>query len=227
MSNDRQSSGAVSREFLDCGVKRDWVKHGFGSPLVSFHSAIRLHRSTFKPYVREKAGMCRISIEIVKNTADYVCTRHFGERTVQLYHGTTLEAAKSMLKDGIDLFHARKADPGDFGRGFYLTGNLHRAKACGTAILEASLDVSEYAYIPNPYEPDNSPAGQLFRSLAFRGDSMLTCENGVPQQERHRVCSLIRDTFLKHGWKGIRADYNGGEYVVFDLSTIRNLEIQK
>lgn len=144
-----------------------------------------------------------------------------------LYHGTSKEAAPAMLRDGIDINHPRKADPGDFGLGFYLTGLLVRAKACGRVILTVVIDDSEYAYIPNPYEPDDSEAGRLFKSLAFdENDNMLTCASCFSKEKRFAVSRQIREEFIAHGYKGIKSDYHDGEYVVFDLSTIKKMEIK-
>lgn len=148
---------------------------------------------------------------------------------MRLYHGTTPEAGLSMLKDGIDLFHPRKADPGDFGRGFYLTNNIHRARACGKYILRVEVDDSQYADIPNPYEPDDSEAGKLFRSLAFDGDNMLTCVHSINREDRQKLCTRIREEFLKRGYKGIKTGWKRAgsiehEHVVFDLDTIKSMK---
>lgn len=143
------------------------------------------------------------------------------------FHGTTLDAALSMMKVGVDLYHPRKSDPGDFGLGFYLTGDIVRARAYGKAILIAALDMSEYAYIPSPYEPDDSKAGKLFRELAFAEDgNMRTCYSGFSKEQRQQISVEIRDKFLSWGWKGIRSDYSGGEIACFDLATIKKLTLK-
>ena len=48
--------------------------------------------------------------------------------TRTFYHGTSREQAAAMRIDGIDMSAPRKRDPGDFGWGFYLTGDLERAQ---------------------------------------------------------------------------------------------------
>jgi len=55
---------------------------------------------------------------------------------VRLFHATSDQAAESILRGGFDLNVARSSDPGDFGWAIYLTGNLSRARALGTAIIE-------------------------------------------------------------------------------------------
>ena len=69
--------------------------------------------------------------------------------TLQLwYHGTP--SYKKILASGFDIDAPRKHDPGDFGWGIYVVGNLPRAKAYGK-VLGVIFDTLSCAYIPNPY----------------------------------------------------------------------------
>ena len=141
------------------------------------------------------------------------------------FHGTNAEAAASILKDGVDIDHPRKKDPGDFGQGFYLTTMLIRAKVNGHSILEVDVDTSKFAFIPNPYQPIiGTEAGFLFKSLAFTSkDEMLTCAHCFRNEERKAACVKIRKTFMDRGFQGIMTKHHGDETVVFDLAAIKSI----
>ncbi len=147
---------------------------------------------------------------------------------MKLLHGTNLEAAESIIKNGVDMFHPRKKDPGDFGMGFYLTSSLIRANVNGHSILEVDLDVSKFAFIADPYNPDTSTMAQVFKSLAFNDkDEMLTCVHSVRFEERREVCMRIRNNFLTMGFQGIQTKHNGDETVVFDVASIKSIKIRE
>lgn len=145
------------------------------------------------------------------------------------FHGTSQDTWDSIKEHGVDFEARRKSDPGDMGWGFYLTGNLARAKSYGSTVLEAEVEESALAVIPNPYFLDGlertqpqTAAEKLFFSLAFDGEKMLTV-NGTTK-EREDTAKEIRRTFLRYGYKGIRSSYAGGETVIFDSSAIIKID---
>lgn len=67
-------------------------------------------------------------------------SNNFYKNNKYWYHGTTLNAAKSILKNGIDPLFAKKHLPSntyDFGPAFYLTSN--RSQAVKWAVRKSSL----------------------------------------------------------------------------------------
>jgi hypothetical protein len=143
-----------------------------------------------------------------------------------LYHGTSAERAAQILKSGFDLDAARTSDPGDFGWGLYLTPDLSTARAYGDVVLRVILDDSSYARIRDPYNPDlTQEADRLFHALAFQDGYMLTCFYGFSKEDKKRVSKAIRDEFLARGYGGISSSYRAGETVVFDASTIREVQV--
>jgi hypothetical protein len=143
------------------------------------------------------------------------------------YHGTEKQRALSMLSNGVDLGHPNKSDPGDFGLGFYLTENLSRAKAYGQTIIKVEVDLSQFAYIDNPYlKTHDTPESRLFYQMAFIGDKMVTVGHIHPAC-RLAICRAIREEFMVNKYKGICTKYSGGETVVFDLSSIKSMAIRE
>lgn len=146
-----------------------------------------------------------------------------------MYHGTTATCADSILERGIDLNWRRVRDPGDFGWGFYLTGQHQRARQHGQVVLAARIELTEFAHVSNPYFLDGldpvepqSDVEKLFHSIAFDGEQMLTV-NGRPDQRVH-VAKAVRDAFLAEGYAGIATPYDGWEVVVFDPTRIRTIQ---
>lgn len=144
----------------------------------------------------------------------------------RFYHGTSKERAAEILERGVDLNAPRSHDVGDFGWGFYITQNLVRAQQYGSVILEVEVDLSLFAYVPNPYfcegltpTQPQTPPERLFHSLAFDHEGrMKTVHQGLSGSDT--VARVIREEFLQHGYLGITTDRDDKETVVFDASTI-------
>jgi len=157
-----------------------------------------------------------------------------------LYHGTTPEAAASILMNGFDLNAPKRHDCGDFGNGIYLTQSRTRARHMGgPAILEVEVDLRYFAYIPNPYflqggkhiGPINQ-VEEMFYIEAFdcagematiHGDKLVRPEGVVMLRTREKVCQDIQELFLRNGFKGIHTEYSGRETVVFSTSVIKSI----
>lgn len=73
------------------------------------------------------------------------------EKCYQLYHGS--QAKEEILKKGFDIEAPRVADPGDFGWGIYLTGDLSRAKATGGPknVLDVQACFKKPLVLHSPY----------------------------------------------------------------------------
>lgn len=144
-----------------------------------------------------------------------------------LYHGTSKEKAASIMRSQFDFDARRSSDPGDFGWGVYLTAYKPRAKAYGEVVLEVVIDDSRLAYIPNPYFLEKleeikpvTPEEIKFYDLAFDDNlEMLT----IHAVNREDVCKKIQKEFVLDGYTGIRSDYHGGEYVIFDSRAVKSI----
>jgi len=156
------------------------------------------------------------------------------------YHGTSPENAAKILMNGFDLDAKRSHDPGDFGSGIYLTTSRTRAKHMGgPAILEVSVNLRQFAYIPNPYftrmleqVAPIGPVQEMFYCLAFdaagematiHGDKLHKPDRIITLRTREQVCVDIRERFLKEGFHGIHTEYQGRETVVFNLRAITRI----
>jgi 8-oxo-dGTP diphosphatase len=159
----------------------------------------------------------------------------------KLYHATSARSAASMLKSGVNLDAKRVRDPGDFGWGFYTTGDLERADYMGERILEVFIDQSRFAYLPYPYflvprkrdvhgfwEPQrhrpSTKAERLFYSIAFSEDGRMKNVRGT-EAERIRIAKEIRNAFLRNGYAGIITPHDGGETVIFDPAAITGMKL--
>jgi hypothetical protein len=144
-----------------------------------------------------------------------------------IYHGTSVDAALAMIRDGIDLEHHNRRDPGDFGWGFYGCANIDRCKAHGRALLRVEAE-GNFAHISNPYflrgldrvEPQTE-VEKLFHSLVFEGRVMLTVKG---RERRRDVCREVARQFMAAGYDGITTDYDGQEAVLFNLDAITSLK---
>ena len=72
-------------------------------------------------------------------------------RPITMYHGTSEASAQSILDQGIDIDAERRRDPGDFGWGFYLTGDRERAARMGRVVLSVTINVARFAFLEFPY----------------------------------------------------------------------------
>lgn len=142
------------------------------------------------------------------------------------YHGSP--NARKILKQGINLFHPRRTDVGDFGWALYLSRNFHQAKVYGE-VLEVTINETSYAYIANPYfiskrgEPllPTTPVEELFYQTAFdKQHNMLTLRG--TKEQREIISKRLLETFLAHGYGGIITDHHGA--VVFAVETIKKIE---
>lgn len=141
------------------------------------------------------------------------------------YHGTP--TAEAILTEGVRMDIERRADPGDFGWGFYLTLDLSRASNFGD-VLQVVVDDSELARIDNPYflhrletvEPV-TPEEKLFFGIVFGPDREMMNVRG-PWDQRVRVSKQVREAFLEAGWKGIYSE-SQRELVVFDPAVVRSV----
>jgi hypothetical protein len=168
------------------------------------------------------------------------------EQLFTFYHGTTPESAAKILASGFDLDAKKRHDSGDFGDGIYLTVDKTRAKHMGgPAILEVQVDLSRFAYIPNPYFTNKlehvapvGPVQEMFYTLAFDNNGNMATIHGdrtfvpieafpfkqvIVNQTRKDVCKTIRESFLCNGFWGIHTEYRGLETVVFNTSTIKKI----
>jgi hypothetical protein len=143
------------------------------------------------------------------------------------YHGT--RKWEKILSEGFDIEAERVSDPGDFGWGIYFVKPISRAKCHGT-VLAAAIDITDCAFIDNPYFLKGTEAvvprtfeEELFHSLVFEKDQMKT----VSGEWNDRVfCSMrVREVFLREGYAGIRTNYMRGEMVVFDPDIILNVSL--
>lgn len=146
---------------------------------------------------------------------------------MKFYHGTSRHKAKAILAVGIDPDAERSHDEGDFGRGFYVTQDLTRARTYGDAVLEVDIDLSQFAYIENPYFCEKlqllqpkTDVERLFYGIAFDPESgeMRTCCHTLP--DHAETATQIRDTFLEVGYLGITTGRPDRETVVFSSSTV-------
>lgn len=152
-------------------------------------------------------------------------------RSLMLYHGTSPEAARRILRHGFDPEAARSHDPGDFGWGTYLTSIPARARGFGVgALLRVEVDPSKLAFIPSPYFLEQgrpvsprTPVERLLYDTAFESETgrMRTVQGRIG--ERISVARAVRDAFLVAGWHGIRSGHSDDETVIFDNEAIRRV----
>jgi hypothetical protein len=149
------------------------------------------------------------------------------------YHGTSQKCAREIIKNGFDVDARKNSDPGDFGRGIYITKSIERAKTYGSVVLMLNVDTSDFTYIRNPYfiegltpTKPKTATDMLFYDLAFDANGeMRTVYQGRASNasDRDFVCSLIRETFLHHGISGICTSLEDEESVIFDVSAIKDI----
>jgi len=155
------------------------------------------------------------------------------QKPVMFYHGTTPEKAAAILMQGVDLHAPKSHDSGDFGNGFYLTLDKTRAKHMGgPAILEVTVDLKFFAYIPNPYfldklqqVPPRNKVQELFYCAAFDNKGEMATIHGdkAAGLTRQQVCNAVQSTMLANGFKGLHTEYHGCETVVYDTRVIKSI----
>jgi hypothetical protein len=141
------------------------------------------------------------------------------------WHGSN--SVNSILAEGVDFEHPRVSDAGDLGWGFYLSGDVSRARAYGSGILRVFLHEDRFAYLDNPYflngldevEPKTEVELAFWR-LAFKDGRMRTCAGA----DRKTVARSIRNHFVSAGFDGIITPHSGGEAVVFTADGILGME---
>lgn len=140
------------------------------------------------------------------------------------YHGTTSASAKKIMSEGVDLNAPRVRDPGDLGRGFYLTTDPKRAAVCGDVVLRVGVKASHMACIHSPYFLDGlqeltptTSAERLFYDTAFQ-DGVLRTTTGTAA-ERESAAQQIRDAFVAAGYTGILSS-SPSEMVIFDPAVV-------
>lgn len=147
------------------------------------------------------------------------------------YHGTTEESAAAILSEGINPTALRSRDPGDFGAGFYLTGELERARDMGPVVLKVSVDFGKLCHIENPYglaqvEPDSEDPAHMFKLLAFDDEGLMrTCHSSKTTEERTLSATMIALAFVRMGFAGIVTSTEDSETVIFDPSCVESVEV--
>ena len=82
-----------------------------------------------------------------------------------LYHGTSLEAAKSILsKQSFDLTKCGEGWGSTYGDGIYLTPNLEDAKMYGEKVLKISCNINPYR-LEKRYSPTDRRHKKQIRRL--------------------------------------------------------------
>jgi len=117
-----------------------------------------------------------------------------------LYHGTTPENYYSILKQGFKITEKEVSDPGDFGRGIYLTGMKGRAKAYGKVItVEVNLE--------NPLIFHSVSEAYKWREKLIEkfGDTIHGKGSSIEErlQSRREAAEKWRNYFLEKGIDGI------------------------
>lgn len=144
------------------------------------------------------------------------------------YHGTPRWQA--IIDEGINIDAPKHSDPGDFGWGIYLTGNLTKAKVYGR-VFTVGIDTSRMAYISNPYFLEGvhrlqpvTAEEKFFYSLAYDNTGEMLTLHGS-KEERIAAARLVQRGFLDAGYSGIVSDYDEGEAVLFESSPILSVEL--